>query len=350
MDVYGLQPVRESLVLAQCKLCKKPIRLSAFANHLDLCRRLTPSPPPSASVGAAAPQVAAAPPAAPAAASLAASSSMVEVMPRSFSGPVSVTVAPSNPAPVSSTRIGATTAVSKNRAPPTPPRLVKPKKAQKQSPKPSVNEDEDNNDEDDEFARNDNDDDDDEEEAFGDVQRQVTGRKTVPVRAAGPPVPPMLAMRSGVSDAHDRGRLRKEISVLEIRADNSDSNKVTIMVQSAAPVLTRAHRAGSAGNAAPLASRRWTRRNKLTGLSLSFKIRSDACDSDEEDEEEEEDEDDFYEGGDLSEGWAYTTQRRKTPRNDTEDAILASNGKRKGPPPQVNHVSAKRFFYGEEKD
>jgi hypothetical protein len=62
----------------------------------------------------------------------------------------------------------------------------------------------------------------------------------------------------------------------------------------------------------PLASRRWTRRNQLTGLSLSFKIQSE-----EEDDEDDEDDDYFNQpqpptmiharGGDLAQGWAYTT-------------------------------------------
>lgn len=336
MSVYGLQPVRESLILAQCKLCKKPIRLSAFADHLELCRRMTPSPPPAAVIQTPAiAQTAVAPPAA---------ASAVEVMPRASSGPALppvVAMTTSNPAPVSSTRIGVG-ASANNRAPPTPPRLLKTKKPQKQKVEDEDEDDDGNKDEDDDV------DDEEEEDMDGRVpSHPVVGRKTIAPRPAGPPVPPTLSMRSasGSNDSQDRGRVRKEISVLEIRADNNDSNKVTIMVQSAAPVLTRAHRAGSAGGAAPLASRRWTRRNKLTGLSLSFKIRSDACDSDEEDEEEEEEEDDYYEGGDLSQGWAYTTQRRKVaPRNDTEDAMAR---KRKGPPPQVNNVSSKKIFYGE---
>ncbi len=432
MDVYGLQPVREGLALAQCRLCRKTIRLAAFAGHLELCRRLAPPPPPPvapppspslppttaspaappmstptagpaaavpeqlvprisiklplpqtnaaatpAIVNAAAPPVVTISAAASASSSVPPPQSVVAVAPSPSPSPSAVT----NPAPVSSTRIGLG-ASAKNRAPPTPPKLMKLKKPKKRRNNDDFEDEGDLNDDDvgDDFEM----DKELDEVEVGDPRMKAgahptTGRKTMPgsgsgavgaaaaasaggtggvgagagaggASAAGPPVPPMLSMRSSSSDAHGKsGTMRKGISVLEIRADNSDSNKVTIMVQSAAPVLTRAHRAGSAGGAAPLASRRWTRRNKLTGLSLSFKIRSDDCDSDDEEEEEDEDEDAYYEGGDLSQGWAYTTLRRRSGplRTDTEDAALAS-GKRRAPAPAINNVSSKRFFGGSE--
>lgn len=85
----------------------------------------------------------------------------------------------------------------------------------------------------------------------------------------------------------------------------------------------------------PLASRRWTRRNKLTGLSLSFNVHSGSgglFDDDEEDEEGEDydgwgtfrtNEASFlddagsdlfrFRGGEPSEGWAYTSERKMGP-------------------------------------
>jgi hypothetical protein len=351
MDVYGLQPVREGLMLAQCKLCKRVLKLSAFANHYEACVKIQQAaivvPTPVTAPHAFAP---------------------VAQLPK----PVVQVVKPlANPAYVSSTRIGGPDA-GKVRAPPTPPRLVKLKKPLKRAQEDD--DDENENGVIDLGGYEEQEDEEHEQEAFntGDMNvdaqqmvRPVVGRKTpqqsvrppaMPPRQQqqqGPPVPPQLSLRRPMDFPEGRAgpRARKEISVLEIcKGDNGDAGKVTIMVETGTPVLTRAYRTSSTGSAAPLASRRWTRRNKLTGLSLSFKIRSDDsdCDEDEDDDDDEEEEEEErqeryeHQGGDLSQGWAYTSQRRKlvSPRNDTEDMRVGS--KRKAGPPVVHNVNAKR--------
>lgn len=355
MDVYGLQPVRDALVLAQCKLCKKTLRVSAFANHLEVCRKATPSSAATAAVVAPAPvsnqQL-------PGEAEIPEQQQMASVkvavqamgapsVPATTPAPTLAPIAPAAPVnqpPLSSTRIGLGSSVGKNRAPPTPPKLMKLKPSQKRKKKQQQQQ-EDGEEEGDFDADDGNEHDEEAAVAEAEEGEQVRSDYRVTIGRKGPATQGARAFGEG-----DRREPRKEISVLEIRADKSDSsNKVTIMVQAATPVLTRAHRASSAVSAAPLASRRWTRRNKLTGLSLSFKIRSDECASDGEDDDDDEDdeEEEHYEGGDLSQGWAYTTQRRKSvpPRaSDTEDY----GAKRKsGAPPVINNVSAKRMALGE---
>ena len=104
---------------------------------------------------------------------------------------------------------------------------------------------------------------------------------------------------------------RKGISVLEIKKGDDEEGKVTIMVEggwehSLPPTsLQRGGRTNSGG--IPLATRRWTRRNKLTGLSLSFKLRST---DDNEDEDSGEDEDSM--GGNVSEGWSYHREKKRS--------------------------------------
>ncbi len=170
------------------------------------------------------------------------------------------------------------------------------------------------------------------------------GAQAGPVRSAPTPPRIMLMMRPGIdSDAEEKTAQRKEISVLEIRKDDGTDSKVTIMVETGLPAATsRANRSGGV----PLAWRRWTRRNKLTGLSLSFKIRGEL----ECFEEEEDDDKVARQGGDPDDGWAYTSERKRqgSPHSDTEER---SATKRKAiTPPVMTETTAvensKRFFGG----
>jgi hypothetical protein len=240
MGVFGQQAVRELQVVVECKRCKKPVLMIAFANHNDVCARLPPPAPPT----------------------------LVEHF-----------------------------------APPPPP------------PEAAV--------------------------------------EAVPVRVA--PTPPRILMvrrpdaEPAEAQQEERVAQRKEISVLEIRKDDGTDSKVTIMVETDLPVATsRANRTGGV----PLASRRWTRRNKLTGLSLSFKIRGELdCFEDDEDDGKV-----ARQGGDPDDGWAYTSERKRqgSPHSDTEEKFAATKRKAIAPPVMTETTSvdnSKRFFgalFGED--
>jgi hypothetical protein len=101
---------------------------------------------------------------------------------------------------------------------------------------------------------------------------------------------------------------RKEISVLEIKKGDDEEGKVTIMVEGGWDAAYSAPTSQQrSGGGAPLATKKWTRRNRLTGLSLSLKIRS---------AEESDEESSFWtgetSGGNLNEGWSYHREKRRT--------------------------------------
>lgn len=203
-----------------------------------------------------------------------------------------------------------------------------------------------------------------------------------------PPTPPKLIKLKKPVDhpstsASSTTMRRKEVSVLEISKGDSDQGKVTIVVErdvegetagpskltltdasgsvsvisatSSGSTTTAAVAAtsttttsssakpkskGSTGNSAakqssgggaPLASRRWTRRNKLTGLSLSFTIADNLAEEEGLGLGEE----------DFNEGWTYVRERREhspppppvAPRPATEKRRLDV----------VEEVSTKKF-------
>ena len=199
--------------------------------------------------------------------------------------------------------------------------------------------------------------------------RMGTAEAQKPTRA--PPTPPKLVKQKRVSQKSPAvyQRQRKAISVLEIRKGDDDEGSVTILVEGGRESANSSfgsdgYEATPANPATPLASRRWTRRNKLTGLSLSFKVRGDDNDSDYDDDDDDDDDDndnneagndandasrrnldgsngaiDFFDdddyrdsmrqqGGDPSEGWAYISGRRRGPASPRGNE-LTTGGKRR---------------------
>lgn len=284
MGRYGIEPVREPVHLVQCKRCTKLVLRACFAGHDAGC----PGTPASR-----------APPAPP----------VATVAPRD------TTVVRVPNAPLSSTRTGA--GDGRVRAPPTPPKLIKIKKP-----------------------------------IMG-----GGGGAGGSSSSSGPRAPDTVVAPSMAVMTNSR---RKEVSVLEITGDNDASGKVTIVVESDAPARSNAvseaiaavsggygggylrsrssgamedadvfaedatagfdddeprvrggallrspysHALGSEGSnrsvggGMPMASRRWTRRNRLTGLSLSFQI-SDGAEAPDL-------------ASNLHDGWTYHRVRRE---------------------------------------
>ncbi len=266
--ILGQQPVRDVVVVVECKACKKPVLFAAFANHYEACQKMMAAAP--------------APPLRPA----------VVMEQPVVEADAEAPLPPPPPPPVVI------------RLAPTPPQLVMVKQSR------TIDD-------------------------TGDVEGDDGGEV-------------------GGLDAYARGSFRrKHISVLEIKKDDDSDSKVTIMVETGPPAVTsRAVRAGAA--AAPLASRRWTRRNKLTGLSLSFKIRSDECEEDDDGYDERQ----AHQGGDPRQGWAYTSERKRqgSPRSTVEEpppktAAVAPQMKRKFPLPVPTDNTDfggpnKRFLFG----
>lgn len=328
--------MRDPQVVVMCKHCQKPVLIVAFASHLDRCQAAfeasasAPPPPPiilmappsivsvSVSRQVAAPALAPITPPeispgslTPAAASSSSSSTTVKLrhappatmslMNSSLPTPPAALPTPALPgpppapapvkAPLSSTRRGTPDAQKPGRAPPTPPKLVKLKKS----------------------------------------GSNAAGSRGGSQKTYKPP----SDMDEEVSSPT---RQRKEITVLEIcKDDDRDGARVTIMVEGGPPSPPGSPMTESPGGA-PLASRRWTRRNKLTGLSLSFKIRSDDDDRirlrefyAEQEDEESSTAHLFRQGGEPSEGWAYTSERKRVASAPSFSDVRTSshgNGKR----------------------
>ncbi|KAM0029616.1 putative SAGA-associated factor 73 [Helianthus debilis subsp. tardiflorus] len=41
MDVFGLRPMVDPLILVSCNSCKKPVKVSQYANHAEICKSLS---------------------------------------------------------------------------------------------------------------------------------------------------------------------------------------------------------------------------------------------------------------------------------------------------------------------